>query len=220
MIRPKHWASIISTCHPFQRSPVSLLRVVLFQWVLLSILINNKKIVLTSHRLAAFHSQCQWTRIFKSVTTSMAMGTQLGLKRHRKSHYSSQCSRKLWFPHYYQWLFLQVALSHPPPTFMGARSLLKRHKGYNYSYHRVQNSYQLFRKSWFDIKVGLLLFVHVTPFQPSLIPLLKVHLNASEISLFISASRKTMNFILMSAFKAIFTKQNMYLRFDERHSSK
>jgi hypothetical protein len=27
----------------------------------------------------------------------------------------SQCSRKLRFRHYYQWLFLQVARSHPPP---------------------------------------------------------------------------------------------------------
>ena len=63
-----------------------------------------------SHQLAAFHSQCQWTRIFLSLTTPMAMGTRLGFKRHRESHYSCQCSQKLWFRHYYQWIFLQVAL--------------------------------------------------------------------------------------------------------------
>ena len=43
-----------------------------------------------SHRPAAFHSRCQWTCIFLSLTTPMAMGTQLGFKRHRESHYSSQ----------------------------------------------------------------------------------------------------------------------------------
>ena len=41
-----------------------------------------------SHRLAALHSQCQWTRIFLSLATPMAMGTQLGFKQHRESHYS------------------------------------------------------------------------------------------------------------------------------------
>ena len=41
----------------------------------------QQKIVLMSHRLAAFRSQRQWTRIFISLTTPMAMGTQLGFKR-------------------------------------------------------------------------------------------------------------------------------------------
>ena len=65
--------------------------------------------------MAAFRSQRQWTHIFISRTTHMAMGTQLGFKRNRENHYSSQCSWKLWFRHYYLWLFLQVALYHPPP---------------------------------------------------------------------------------------------------------
>ena len=34
----------------------------------------------------------------------------------------------------------------PQPTFTGARGEHKWHQGYNYSYHRVQNSYQLLRK--------------------------------------------------------------------------
>ena len=46
-----------------------------------------QKIALRSHRLAAFHSQCQWTRIFVSFTNPMAMGTQFGFKRHREGHY-------------------------------------------------------------------------------------------------------------------------------------
>ena len=61
----------------------------------------QKKIVLMCHRLAAFRSQYQRTHIFISLTTPMAMGTQLGFKRHRESH-PSQFSRKLWFRHYYQ----------------------------------------------------------------------------------------------------------------------
>ena len=35
----------------------------------------------------------------------------------------------------------------PHPIFTGAGGTHKRHQGYNYSYHRVQNSYQLFRKA-------------------------------------------------------------------------
>ena len=92
---------------PLQTSSISLLRVILFRSVLLSMSLNHKKIVLMYHRLAA---QCQWTRVFVSLTTPMAMGTELGLKWHQESHYSSHCSRKLWFRHYYQWLFLQVAM--------------------------------------------------------------------------------------------------------------
>ena len=35
----------------------------------------------------SFPYQCQWTLIFKSLTTPMAMGTQLGFQRHRESLY-------------------------------------------------------------------------------------------------------------------------------------
>jgi hypothetical protein len=41
----------------------------------------QKENPLMSHRLAIFRSQCQWTRIFVSLTTPITMGTQLGLKR-------------------------------------------------------------------------------------------------------------------------------------------
>ena len=87
---------------PFQPSPTPLLRVVIFRSVLLLMLQNYIRIVLISHRLAAFRSQCEWTRISISLPTPMAMGNQLGFKRHRKGHYSSQCSRKPRFRHYYQ----------------------------------------------------------------------------------------------------------------------
>ena len=64
--------------------------------------LQQQKIVLMSHRLAAFRSEYQWTRIFTALTTPMTIGTQLGFKRNRESHYSSQCSRKLRVRHYYQ----------------------------------------------------------------------------------------------------------------------
>ena len=83
--------SNIFTCHPFQPSPIPLLRVVLFRSVLLLMLQNYKRIVLISHRLATFRSQFQWTRIFISLTTPMAKGTDLnGIE----SHYC-HCSQKL-----------------------------------------------------------------------------------------------------------------------------
>ena len=128
---------------------------------------NYKKIVLMSHRLAAFHSQCQWTRIFLSFTNRMAMRTQLGFKRHQESHYSSQCSRKLWSRHYYQWIFLQVAL----PLWV-----LEVHINgiTGVAIHITESK---IKKSWFDTNVGFLLHLHVTPFQPSPMSLLSAHLN-------------------------------------------
>ena len=42
---------------------------------------SHEKIVLMSHRLTAFRSQPQWTRMFISLTTPVATGTQLGFKR-------------------------------------------------------------------------------------------------------------------------------------------
>ena len=68
-------SSIIFTCHSFQPSRISLLRVGNAFSVSSPLLQKN---VLMSHRLAAFHSQCQWTRIFLSLTNLIAMGTQLG----------------------------------------------------------------------------------------------------------------------------------------------
>ena len=47
-----------------------------------------QQIVLMSHRLAAFRFQCRWTHILISLTTPIAMGTQLCFKQHRESHSS------------------------------------------------------------------------------------------------------------------------------------
>ena len=129
-------------------------------------LINYKKIVLMSHRLAAFYSQCQWTCIFLFLTNPMAMRTQLEFKR-QESRYSSQCSRKLWFRHYYQWIFLQVAL----PLWV-----LEVHI-YGITDVTIHITEYKIKKSCFDTNVGLLLCLHVTTFPPSPISFLRVHLN-------------------------------------------
>ena len=96
LFRKKHdstlmQSSIIFTCHPFQPTSISLLR------VSNTFSISSPFDVTKLERLAAFHSQCQWTCIFLSLTNPMAMRTQLGFKQHRESRYSSQCSRNHGF---------------------------------------------------------------------------------------------------------------------------
>ena len=76
----RHYSSIISICHPFQPSPIPLLRVVLFRSILFLMLQNYNKIVLMPRRLTAFRSQCQWTRISISLTTPIAMGLFVKIK--------------------------------------------------------------------------------------------------------------------------------------------
>jgi hypothetical protein len=107
-----------------------------------------QKIVLTSHWLAAFPSQCQWKRIFIALTTTMAMYLNLDLKGIERViiHIS--------VPENYGFDTIDYFYRSPFPTFTGARGAHKRHQGFIYSYHRVQNSYQLFPKPWIDINVG------------------------------------------------------------------
>ena len=134
-------SSIVFTCHPFQPSSISFLRVGnTFSISSPFDITKLRKIVLMPHWLAVFHSQCQWTRILLllllllllSLITPMAMGTQ-HLDLNSIESDSFQCSWKLWFRHYYQWIFFTGR-----PSFMCARSSHKRHHGYNYSYHRLQ----------------------------------------------------------------------------------
>ena len=80
----RHHSSIFSICHPFQPLPILLLRIVVFRSVLVLMSLNYNKIVLMCHRLGVFGSQCQWIRIFISLTTPIAMGTQLCHSSSRK----------------------------------------------------------------------------------------------------------------------------------------
>ena len=79
----RHYSSIIFTCQLFQPSSISLIRVGnTFSISSLFDVTKLQKIVLMSHRLAGFHSQCQWTRIFLSLTTSMGLYLDLnGIER-------------------------------------------------------------------------------------------------------------------------------------------
>ena len=109
----------------------------------------------------SFPFQCQWTRILKSLTTSITMGTQLVLVRRRESQYSFQCSRKLFFSTLSSVIIFK-GCHFPHATIMGAWVAHKRHLGHNYSYHRIQNAYKLFQKPLFDTNVDLL-FILVNP---------------------------------------------------------
>ena len=69
------------------------------------------------------------------------------------------------YPHFHRDICLRISFTNncrtfPHPTFTVATH--KWHLGYNYSYHWVQNSYQLFRKSWFDA-ILLLFFTSPLP---------------------------------------------------------
>ena len=75
---------------------------------------------------AVFRSQRQWACIFISLTTPMAMGTQLGFKRHRESHYSTTVSTLLS-------VIIFTGRPLPPPSYTGDRGAHKWHQGYIYS---------------------------------------------------------------------------------------
>ena len=79
-----------------------------------------------------------------------------------------QCSRKLQF-----FTLLSVII------FTGARGANKRHLGYNYSYHWVQNSFQLFQKTIIQHYSSIIFMC--PPFQPSCMPLLRVVLSQSVL---------------------------------------
>ena len=82
------------------------------------------------------------------------MGTKLCFKQHRESHFWSQktiVSALLS-------VIIFTGRSLPPSPFMSAWDAHKQHQGYIYSYHRVQNFYQLFKNPWFDINAFFFYF--------------------------------------------------------------
>jgi hypothetical protein len=80
-----------------------------------------------SHRLAAFRSQC----IFISFTTPMAMGTQLGFKRHRGSLLISMSPQAIVSTLLTVIIFTFRPL--PPPTFTDVRDAQKQRQEYIYA---------------------------------------------------------------------------------------
>ena len=122
------------------------------------------------------------------LPTLWRWGLNLDINDIERVH-TSQCSRKLWFRHYYQWIFLQVAL---------LLWVLEVHIN-GMTGITIQFTESKIKKSWFDTNVGLLLYLHVNPFQPSPISLLSVHLNGiRNVGIYFNVP-KTMNFILISA---------------------
>ena len=116
----------------------------------------------------------------------MAMGTQPGFKRYRKSHHLS-IPKKTMVSTLLS-VIISTGLPFPHPTFMGVRRAHKRHQGYNYSYHWVQNSYQLLKHPGLTLMLSSIIFTW-HPFQPL------VHIFAKS---FISVFPKTTISTLLS----------------------
>ena len=94
---------------PLQTSSTSLLKVILFSISPpFDVTKLQKKKCLGVSSTGSFPFSMLMDAHIRILYHPYAKGNQLGLKRHRESHYSCQYSRKLWFRHYYQWLFLQV----------------------------------------------------------------------------------------------------------------
>ena len=151
---------LLFLCHPFQPSPIPLLRVVRFY----QLSFWCYKIVLMSHWLAAFGSQCH------PLQPLLWWGLNFALNGIR---------RVILYPKNYSFdtiisdYFTGRPL--PPFPFTGARGAHKRQQAYIYSYQRVQHSYQLFKKPWFDTPVVFYYF-YMSPL-PTL-----VHIVAKGIS--------------------------------------
>ena len=134
----RHYSSIIFTCHPFKPLSISLLRV--GNPFLISSpfdVTKLQKIILMFHRLTAFHSQCQWTRIH-ILPPLWRWGLNLdlnGIERVIISMFSKTMVSTL----------LSVNIFIGPSSFMGTWGGHKRHHGCYYSYHRILNSNILIR---------------------------------------------------------------------------
>ena len=116
------------------------------------VLNNTGKVDVLKHMIAFMaihHRPIQRNKTITRVTLS-----RFAVRKCCCMDEKSHCSRKLWLRHYYQWLFLQVTFSLPPP--------LRVPEGYVKAsgvYIFISTSPK-FRKLWFDTHVGLLLFLN------------------------------------------------------------
>ena len=142
----QHYSSGISICHPFQPSFMPLLR------ILLLMLQNYKK-----------KKRKSWCLIDWQLSVP-------NVNRHANSYPLSPLLR--WALNFALNDIRSVILH---PENYGFDTIIYYYlyrcqrcaltaSGYNYSNHRVQNSYQLFRKPWFN--TILLLFLQVIPSNP------------------------------------------------------
>ena len=152
-----------------------------------------QKIVLTSHRLAAFRSQCQWIRIF--VVNCSVWGIKM---------YNKQCASHSWLlTPLWQW-GLNLDLN-------GIEKVIIQHsvlENYGFDTYQWLLFITLRLKFISDIPKTTMrhqcwssIIFMCYPFQRTPISLLRVHLNGiGNITIHLNAtSRKTMNFILMLA---------------------
>jgi hypothetical protein len=131
----RHNSSIISICHPFQPSPIPLLRVLIF---LVMMLQNHNKIVLMPF---------DWQLLVLNVNGHAYSYPLPPLLQWGLTFALNGIERVILHPENYS--FDAIISDYfsgrplPPSSFTGARGAHKRQQGYIYSYHRVQNSYQL-----------------------------------------------------------------------------
>ena len=132
----RHYSSIIFTCYPLQPSSISLLKIGnTFSISSLFDATKLQKIVLMSHRLAAFHSQCQCTRIFISLTNPMAMRTHLGFKHIERFNIHLSVPENYGLDTIICDYFYRLPFNTPSPPLWVLEGSHKRHHGYNYSYY-------------------------------------------------------------------------------------
>ena len=135
----RHYSSIIFTFHPFQPSPISMLRVVHFRSVLLLILQNYKTKL----------SWCviDWQLSVPNVNWYAYSYPLPPLWRWRLNFDLNGIERVIHLSVPKNYVFESIINDYfyrypfTIPNFTGARSAHKRHHGYIYSYHRVLNSY-------------------------------------------------------------------------------
>ena len=133
------FSSIIFTCHPFHSSSISLFKV--GNTFSISSPFDDTKLqnLRMSHRLAAFHSQCQWIRMFLSLTPLWRWGLNLDLND------IESVVIPIIIAENYGLTLLSVNILTGHPSFISAKGAHKRKHGCNYSHHRVYNTKILIR---------------------------------------------------------------------------
>ena len=131
----RHYLSIIFTYHPFQPSPIALLRVGnTFSISFYFDATKYQKTVLMSHRQADFHSQFNGHAYSYHLLLLWRWRLNFDLNGIERViiHLSVPKKTIVTTP-------LSVNIFTGSPSFMGARGAHKRLYGCNYSYLRVQN---------------------------------------------------------------------------------
>ena len=134
-----HYPSNNFTCHPFQSSPISLLRVVPL-WSVLHLILQKIFFAVSSTGSFQFPMSIA-THIHISYPPCGDWNSTWILTASRESLLFSLLQKTIVSTLLSVIIFTGRPLPPPPLPITGARDAHKRHQGYIYSYHRVENSY-------------------------------------------------------------------------------